>query len=143
MVTTQNLVEPAGPPSSVHYTWVAGSPWRFAGRSRGGIHNSNNEATFPRRSRQLPNRRDSAPGEASSKSEHGAGVLVPHPSCISICPWRGCATLTADGSCQTPVFARSGGGSAWFWGVGGGSHPFNIVLCLPGLCELWGGDPVR
>lgn len=70
-------------------------------------------------------------------------MMVPHPSRNSLQWLAWSRDLTADGSCQTPVFARSGGGSAWFCAAGGGSHPFNIVLCRPGLCELRVGHAVR
>lgn len=63
-----------------------------------------NETTFPHRSRQLPSRRHSRPGTASSKSEGRWGGQVLHSSRNS---WRGCTTDSRR-SCQTPVFARSG-----------------------------------
>lgn len=55
------------------------------------------------------------------------------------------ADCTTDSrrSCQTPVFARSGGALAWFVRPAVGATPSNIVLCEPGLCERPVGNPVR
>lgn len=71
-------------------------------------------------------------GRAAANQKAGRGG---RSSTRRATPWRGCTTDSRR-SCQTPVFARSGGALAWFVRPAVGATPSNIVLCEPGLCEL-------